>query len=316
MADERADFDSPWKRALQLYWRPFLAWCFPRIEASIDWRQPFEFLDKELQAVVRDGESGRQYVDKLVKVYRLDGQPQWVLVHLEIQSQPDANLSARIFQYHQRLTDTFRRPVASLVVLADEAPGWRPAAYYTELWDCRVLFEYPICKLPDFSDARLAEADNPVALVIAAQRAAQRTAGEPVNRRQAKWRLVRHLVAKGYERQDVLELLVLIDWLLTLPLEQEVEFRREWVEFEQENVMPFVSSFERWAREEGQTTSTREAILDALSARFGEVPVDVLEIIKVTTDLNRLREWHRLAIIVGSLSAFRAAVLEPFKVQV
>jgi len=68
--DERSDFDSPWKDLLERYLQPFLALCFPKIEAAIDWSHGFDFLDKELQAAVRDAASGRQYVDKLVRVWR------------------------------------------------------------------------------------------------------------------------------------------------------------------------------------------------------------------------------------------------------
>jgi hypothetical protein len=65
----RDDYDSPWKEALDGYFPEFLALLFPVIHAEIDWSRGFEFLDKELQQVVRDAELGRRYADKLVKVY-------------------------------------------------------------------------------------------------------------------------------------------------------------------------------------------------------------------------------------------------------
>jgi hypothetical protein len=83
MTDERIDYDNPWKEALSLYFQPFLAFFFPNIATQIDWSRDYEFLDKELQQIVRDAEIGRRDADKLVKVWRLDGEETWVLIHIE-----------------------------------------------------------------------------------------------------------------------------------------------------------------------------------------------------------------------------------------
>lgn len=95
---EPVDYDGAWKEALELYLAPFLQLCFPEIYRQIDWRVPVEFLDQELQEVVRDSELGKQRVDKLVKVRRLDGDAEWVLLHVEVQAQADDALPQRLDQ--------------------------------------------------------------------------------------------------------------------------------------------------------------------------------------------------------------------------
>jgi len=82
-----ADFDSPWKEALDLYFQAFLAFFFPRIHDDIDWSRGFESLDKELQQIAPQSAHGRRYVDKLVKVWRKQGRAVWVLIHVEVQTQ-------------------------------------------------------------------------------------------------------------------------------------------------------------------------------------------------------------------------------------
>jgi hypothetical protein len=54
-----AEFDSPWKTMIELFFRPFMQFYFPAIEADIDWTYPPQFLDQELQKIVRDGEIGK-----------------------------------------------------------------------------------------------------------------------------------------------------------------------------------------------------------------------------------------------------------------
>lgn len=45
----QADYDNPWKEALQQYLQSFLAFCFPQVHALIDWGRQYQSLDKELQ---------------------------------------------------------------------------------------------------------------------------------------------------------------------------------------------------------------------------------------------------------------------------
>ncbi len=96
------DYDSPWKEALERYFPEFLGLLFPCVQAGIDWYRGYEFLDKELQQVVRDAELGRRYADKLVKVHTSDGAETWVLVHVEVQGAAEAGFAQRMYVYNTR----------------------------------------------------------------------------------------------------------------------------------------------------------------------------------------------------------------------
>ncbi|MBC1225187.1 hypothetical protein GNF09_36085, partial [Nostoc sp. UCD120] len=78
------EYDSPWKQILQLYFQDFMLFFFPQAHSEIDWSRGFEFLDQELQQVVRDAELGKRLIDKLVKIYRIGGEESWLLIHIEI----------------------------------------------------------------------------------------------------------------------------------------------------------------------------------------------------------------------------------------
>jgi predicted transposase YdaD len=209
---------------------------------------------------VVDARLGKQRVDKLIQVRRRDGGSQWVLLHVEIQAQRDARVGERLFQYHYRILARFKKRTATLAVLADESPRWRPAAYEAELWGCRVRFEYPICKLQDFAgDLRALESDpNPIATVIVAHLVAQRTRSNMGVRRRFKGELARRLYDRGWTGVEVLKLFRLIDWLLRLPRELEAEFREDLIHFEKERQMPYVTSIERMGREEGRQEGRQE----------------------------------------------------------
>ena len=311
MTSQRADYDNPWKEALGLYFQPFMAFFFPQIEANIDWNRGYEFLDKEFQQIVRDAELGRIYADKLVKVWQRDGSEIWVLIHVEVQSQVQSDFPERMYVYNYRIFDMYRRPVVSLAVLSDDHDEWRPDSYSYALWGCRISLEFPMVKLLDYQtrSTLLSESTNPFAVIVAAHLTTQQTSQDPQGRYLGKLRLAKSLYPRGYSRQDILELFRLIDWMMTLPDRIESEFKQEIRRFEEDLQMPYVTSFERLARQEGLDEGIlqkgREDVIDVLTIRFSDVPPSLVEAINQIEDPSLLKTLLRQAITIGSLAEFQ-----------
>src|SRR5258708_7928537 len=133
-----------------------MAFFFPHAHAEIDWSRGFEFLDKELQQIVREAEQGRRTVDKLVKVWLRDGQEKWILIHVEVQSQEESDFPLRMYVYNYRVFDRYNRIVVSLAILGDERAGWRPDSFSYSLWGCTVGIQVPVIKLLDYADREAA----------------------------------------------------------------------------------------------------------------------------------------------------------------
>ncbi|MHC5930853.1 RpnC/YadD family protein, partial [Nostoc sp.] len=204
----QTEYDSPWKQILQLYFEEFMLFFFPQAHGEIDWTRQPEFLDKELEQVVRDAELGKRLADKLVKIYRIGGEESWILIHLEIQSQSESDFSERMFTYNYRIYDRYKRSVASLAVLGDEQVNWRPNQFGYELFGTKVEFQFPIVKLLDYQQrqSELEASRNPLATVVMAHLAALQTKSDRLERKQQKLSLVRRLYQQGFEREDVLNL--------------------------------------------------------------------------------------------------------------
>ena len=167
-SNPRADFDGFWKKLIETYFQPFVEMFYPKAAQDIDWSRGFTFLDKELQKLSRGAKSGKYVVDKLVKVYRKNGQEQWVLLHIELQCQYDNNFGQRFYFYHCRIVDTFQVPVASLAILADDNPNWRPNEYWHELWGCKAGISFPMIKLLDYKDKQEELEKHPLGILILA----------------------------------------------------------------------------------------------------------------------------------------------------
>jgi hypothetical protein len=254
MAEKRDDFDNPWKSILEKYFQEFMVFFFPEIHNDINWAQGHDFMDQELQQIVRDADLTKRYVDKLVKVWKLNGSERLVFVHIEIQSQEDSDFSNRMFVYNYRIRDCYDAKIVSLAILGDDRSNWRPEPFQDELWGCEVTFRFPMVKLLDYAPRwlELEASRNPFAIAVMAHLKTKETQKDPQSRKEWKFQLTRRLYEQGFERQDIMELFLFVDWMMELPEGLKQEFKVELDQYEQEKQMRYVSSIEEITIEETQ----------------------------------------------------------------
>ena len=288
----QSDHDSPWKEALDRFFPEFLALLFPAIHAEIDWRAPYRSLDSELQQITGDADSGRRYADKLLDVRTRDGHETWVLVHVEVQGDAQAVFPQRMFQYNDRIRDRYDRSVVSLAVLSDGNRPFRPVSYADGRWGCQILFEFPMVKLLDFVEperwAALEASDNVFALVVMAQIRAKVTPdGETLQG--WKFRLIRLMYERGYERALILELFRLIDWMIRLPAGLEADFRQQLYAYEEQHRMPYVTTVEQAGIQRGEAI----ILLALLQEKFGPDTVDAYRERVTAAEPEQLLQWSK-----------------------
>ncbi|WP_299410975.1 hypothetical protein [Acaryochloris sp. IP29b_bin.148] len=95
---------------------------------------------------------------------------------------------------------------------------------------------------------------------------------------------------RGYKRQDVLNLFRFIDWVITLPQELETSFRQNLEEYEREVQMPYVTSVEKIAKQEGLREGLLEGIKLGLELKFGNEGLELLAEIFQIQDIEIIRE--------------------------
>lgn len=305
------DTDSTWKEALQRYFQPFLSFFFPRIHARIDWTRGYEWLDKELHKLTRQDEVGRRIVDVLVKVWRKNGKARWLLIHIEVQGSYETAFPQRMFVYHYRIFNRYKRKVCSLAILADDRPNWQPKRYSYAVWDCRLTFRFPCVKLLDLLPrlAELEASSNPFAILVASHLLAQQTRDDAVQRRVQRLRLYRNLYESGLSREDIVELFHLIDGFMALPPPEEDLFWNEIERWEKEKNVPHMTSIERRGlergRAEGRAEGQAELLLFALEKHFGKpLPQALAERIRQATDANQFKTWLELSYSCASVEEF------------
>jgi hypothetical protein len=280
------DADTPWKEILTNYFPDFMVFFFPHIAAEIDWTRGYEVLDKELRQITRESEIGGRIADHLVKVWKTDGSETWVLIHVEVQGQPQPHFGKRVFVYHYRIHDLHDRPVLSLAVLADDHPNWYVNEYKQELWGCRTVFQFPAVKLLHFQEKwpELEASDNPFAVVVMAHLRTLETRKDPANRFRAKLTLSKSLYRRGWSKQEIIDLYRFIDWIMDLPKELETAYHAELSTFEEEIKMPYVTTAERIGIEKGLAQGKAEGLEEGQWKKALETAKNLMALEVLTDD--------------------------------
>ena len=211
--NDRADQDSPWKRILRLYFQDAMEFFFPQIAEGIDWSYPIEFLNKEYQQLTPDSEIGKRLADQLVKVYQKGGDAIILLIHLEVQAEPEELFPERVFTYMLRIFDYFHQIPISLAILCDEDMNWRPHQYQVVTAGSSIEFNFTSVKLLDYQSnwSDLEASRNIFSIVVMTHLKAQETQRNAGRRKEWKLRLIQSLYDRGYDRSAILSLFTFVD---------------------------------------------------------------------------------------------------------
>ena len=302
------DYDSPWKEAIGAYFQPFMRLFFESVHAHIDWSQPHEFLDTELQKITGDSQLGKRFADRLVRVHARDGIELWLLIHIEVQGRADTSFNHRMFQYYYRIHDHHpEAEIVSLAVLTHQPDCSALGLYAAERDGYGVQFRFRVHNLQDWScqweRLKALAGSNPFAVVALAQLAAHRKASDP-ERKARKREIIWLLYQYRYSRDDALALLRFIDWMLRLPHTLELELRNEIIKFEESTKMSYVMSYERMALERGES----KALLRMINAKFGPPTPEQVQKIEsagipqLDTWIDRILTAHTLAELLDEAS--------------
>lgn len=276
---------------------------FPETAALINWERPYEFLNTEFQQIAREAEQGKPYADQLVKVWQIQGEEIWLLIHVEIQAQKEDDFSKRMFTYNFRIFDRFEKPAISLAILCDTNRQWRPSNYSYNYPQTRLNFEFGIVKLLDYENRfdELENNTNPFATVVMAHLKTQQTRSSPQERKIWKFSLIRRLYDLGLQEQDIRNLYRFIDWVMILPKALENQLCSEVQQLEQERTMRYVTSAERIGYERGIQEGELGIILKLLKRRLGELSPEIQQRIQ-SLSVNQLENLSEALLDFSNLT--------------
>lgn len=307
----REDHDSPWKEALEVFFKPFMDLLYPHITVLIDWQHAPKFMDKELQKITRNAQNSRRYADKLVQVRFLSGAEQWIYIHIEVQGEPESLFAERMFEYFYRIRDRYKKPVISLAVLTDTHSSFRPHCFRYELADCAIQFDFSMVKLLDWQNRmdQLLHGQNPFGLLIAAQLTAKlvKDSKTRVDNLIGFYRLV---ILKNLDKEHIRRLIIFLEWMVYLPEDIRTYYNEQVEHIEEESSMPYISLIERKGIEQGlekgisqgRVTALQQTLQKQLKLKFGAL-ADEYEQRVLQAEEPELNLWTERVLFAESVEA-------------
>ncbi|MFN7255424.1 MAG: hypothetical protein ACK5U2_09950, partial [Microcystis sp.] len=142
------------------------------------------------------------------------------------------------------------------------------------------------------------------------------TTGKLPQREQWKWRLIRGLYEKEFEREQIIKLFEIIDNMMTLSPELQSSLESKIKQFEEERTMPLISNMElrgieqgkKIGKEIGVLENSRDDIKTVLTVRFGQISSEIEEMIDKITNLALLKEILKSAVTANSLAEFKQSL--------
>ena len=220
----RKKHDSLLKAAFEDCFAHLLRFFFKDADKLFDMGRGVDFVDKELLEITPDRLrfGGTRTTDMLARVYRVDGQEQWILLHLEIQGEGNERFSYRMFEYYYRAIDRFNKPVVAFAVFTGAAGQHQPSAYTCSVLGTEITYKYNTYQIFQHSDQELLDWDNPFALVVLAVKKShleKKIPDEELNEERSI--IARRLIASGkYTKKQIEDFVLFLKNILFVKSEE------------------------------------------------------------------------------------------------
>ena len=102
----------------------------------------------------------------LIKVFSKQRQPQWLLIHIEVQGYQDSEFAQRMFTYFYRIWDRYQQKVMSIAIFTDDNKDFKPHKFVYEYEKTCNTYEFDTFKVLEKSEQELNIPNNPFSVVM------------------------------------------------------------------------------------------------------------------------------------------------------
>ncbi len=278
-------FDQLFKELLQAFFREFLELFYSDIALRLNFDR-VTFLDKELFTDLPEG--SQREPDVVAQVYTLDGDPELILMHVEVQAKRDREFPYRMFEYYVLLWLRYKIPIFPIVIyLTPGSGGLTIEQYSASLFDREILkFNYSVIGLPDLSADDYLNSENPLGTGLSAMMQPSQ-----LGKLAQKYHTLLRLTASSIDPARKSLLAYLVETNLTLSKSDEAEFKQHLIrsQFEEADEMLDIEQlfrehykdiYEKRGIErgilQGLIQGERSILLKLMREKFGELPSDVI----------------------------------------
>ena len=174
-----ADFVGGWQEGLTYFSLDALRMLFPTLCESLALRYDADDCNRMWDSTWPERDRGWSVYDGRLWS---GTDEEWLLMHIEVLHQPDADFVRRLHRRYIRLCGENRERVLVLAIINDDDAKGSILSYESHNGDFGAILHFPVANLARWDEAQLAATDNPFALVIQADAAARATSDSPTER--------------------------------------------------------------------------------------------------------------------------------------
>jgi len=273
--------DQRFKEFLHAFLQEFLKLFYPHVEKRLEFGD-FEFLDTEVFTELHDG--SRREADVVAKLRGRDGDPELVLIHIEVQARMEPGMPERMFEYYSLLRSRYKLPIFPIAVyLSRGQQGFATEVYREKLYGTDIFkFQYESVRLARLDAEEYLDKGGPVGAALAAlmNRSARSRSRSLESLRLS---MLRRVVESTLDETHQVLLADLVETYFPLSEKQRESYKRLVSREENRKVqdveLTWAEKLEQKGlekgreegREEGLLTGKRETLLRQFSAKFGAV---------------------------------------------
>jgi len=282
--------DQLFKSILEKCLRDFLELFFPEVAARLDF-ETMQLMGKEIFTGFPEG--NRREVDFLARVNTHQGDPEFVLVHIEVQARPEKDFARRMFEYAAALWLAHNAPVFPVVLYLRGGQGLSEEEFDLTLFGREIFrFRYAAVGLARLNAQEYLEA-NALGVALASLMRRDVVPDEVVLRAE----MLRRVIESGVDEPILYLLVNVIETYFPLTGAELERFEQLVSRKEYRNVqeieLTWADRIHEKGREAGVIEGKRESLLKLLIARFGSLPAETtsrVQNIVSGADLDRYLE--------------------------
>ena len=275
--------DQRFKEFLREFFQDFLKLFYPDVEARLQFRD-IEFPETELFIDFPDGE--RREADVVAKLETFDGSPELVLIHVEIQSRPERDFEARMFEYYALLWSRYKIPIFPIVLyLHGGDAGTSQEEYHVKLFGRDVVrFRYESVRLERMNAEEYLRQGGPVGAALAALM--DRSSSGDIEQLRAS--MIQRVVTSELDEARQFLLVNIIETYCELSDEQNQRYLRLLSREEYRKVQDVELTWMDKLLLKGELKGRRETLLRQMTQKFGPLSDGVKKRVEAYESVDEL----------------------------
>jgi len=286
--------DQLFKSILERCLKEFLELFFPEVAVRLDF-ETMQPLGKEVFTGFPEG--SRREVDFLARVETHDGEPEFILVHVEVQSRPETDFARRMFEYAAALWLAHKAPVFPVVLYLRGGQGLSEEEFDLTLFGREIFrFRYAAVGLARLNAQEYVET-SALGVALASLMRREGVLDKVVLRAD----MLRRVVESGLDDAILYLLVNVIETYFPLAGAELERFEQLVSRKEYRNVQEDELTWADRIHEKGVIEGKRESLLTLLTEKFGSLPAERISFLQNIVSGTELDSYLKKAATSTSL---------------